>query len=255
MSVPKVQGAQSFGRAVSVLTLIADAPAPPTMADLAKRSDLTRPTLYRIIASLEAEDLISQTPDHRFVTGPRLITLAHRALMQSDVRRIARGELETLRDDTDETVHLAVRSQSEMVYIDKIETTQAVRMTSEIGSRVAMHSSSVGRAYLAGLPEAQSTALLNQLKLHKVTERTQTDKARLLEMIAAARTRGYSHEAEENEAGVVCFGAPILGPGGAPVAAVSVSVPVYRLSAESKTYWGPLITCCREISRQSGYID
>jgi DNA-binding IclR family transcriptional regulator len=254
MNAAKVQGAQSFGRAIGVLNLIADAPTPPTMAELLKRVDLTRPTLYRIVASLEAEDLIVQTADQRYVAGPRLITLAQRALEQNDIRRMARDSLESLRDSTDETVHLAVRSQSDMVYIDKIESTQAVRMTSVIGARVAMHSSSVGRAYLAALPEARCAALIDQLTLHAVTDKTLTRRAALQETVSKARALGYSYEAEENEAGVVCFGAPILDASGGPVAAVSVSVPVYRLSSDPDRYWQPLRSCCRELSRRCGFM-
>ncbi len=255
MSITKVPGAQSFARAVGVLNLISEASTPPTMAELLKRCELTRPTLYRIIASLQAEDLVLQSDDQRYVLGPRLIALAHQALAQNDIRPIARKALEALRDETGETVHLAIRCQMDMVYIDKIESTQTVRMASEIGTRVALHSSSVGRAYLAALREAQCTELINELPLHPITKRTPTTKTRLEKIISTSRACGYSYEEEENESGIVCFGAPICDASGQPIAAVSVSVPVYRKSPELEQYWQPLRAHCKEISKHFGHIE
>ena len=77
-----VQGAQSFARSIAVLQLIADAGQPPSRADLVRQSGLTRPTLYRIIASLEAEGLIEATGENRYHLGGRLVSLARAALEQ-----------------------------------------------------------------------------------------------------------------------------------------------------------------------------
>ena len=251
----KVQGAQSFSRSIAVLNLIADAARPPAMAELVQQSDLTRPTLYRIVASLQAEDLVRQTPERRFVLGPQLIALAHRALAQNDIRPVAREALSTLRDETGETVHLAVFSQNAMIYIDKFESTQTVRMASEVGTRVPLHSTSVGRAYLAALPEDQCRELLEGLSLAAVTKRTSTTKTRLGKVITEAREVGYSYEEEENEPGIACFGAPIFDATGLPIAAVSVSVPVFRRQEESEFYCRPLRARCLEISALCGYQE
>ncbi len=253
MSATKVQGAQSFSRSIAVLRLISEAATPPTMADILAQSDLTRPTVYRIVASLQAEDLVRQTVDQRYVLGPQLIALAHRTLAQNDIRKTAHEALTALRDETGETVHLAIYSQQEMIYIDKIESRQTVRMASEIGTRVALHSTSVGRAYLAALPDDESRELIEALSLKAVTKQTSTTKSRLNKVIAQARADGYSYEEEENEPGIVCFGAPILDATGRPIATVSISVPVFRKLPNSETYWQPLLEHCREVSLLCGH--
>ena len=253
MSGGKVQGTQSFGRAMGVLTLISDAPAPPTLADLLKLSGLTRPTLYRIIATLMAEQLVVRSDDQRYLLGPRLIALAHRALAQNDIRLLAHDVLESLRDETGETVHLAVRSGLEMLYIDKVESTQTVRMASEVGTRVAMHSSSVGRAYLAALAPARSTSLIDQLPLSSFTKKTVVEASALETLIANTREAGYSFEEEQNEEGIACFGASIRDSTREPVAAISVSVPIYRLSSDTGRYWKPLMAQCRLLSERLGF--
>jgi DNA-binding IclR family transcriptional regulator len=247
-----VQGAQSFSRSMAVLQCVADDAQGPSVADLADRLDLTRPTLYRILASLEAEGLIRQRGDKRYVLGSRLIGLAHRALAQQDIRTLARDTLEALRDETGETVHLAVRMLDEMVYIDKVESPELVRMASTVGTRVPFHTSSVGKAFLAALPMDEADAVIGRLSLGAVTDRSVTDAEGLRARVAAARRLGYSSDEEENETGIVCFGAAIRDGAGTPVASVSVSVPTFRLRDDRSAYWRPLLERCAAISKQLG---
>ncbi|MEM1315634.1 MAG: IclR family transcriptional regulator [Pseudomonadota bacterium] len=251
-SARPVQGAQSFARGIEVLQMVADAGAPVSRADLARRSPLARPTLYRLIASLEAEGLIEPAGDNRYRLGGRLVSLARAALAQNDVRAVAAPLLAELRDETGETVHLAVPSGDALVYIDKIESRETVRMASTIGARVPLHSSGVGKAWLSALPEPEAEAWLAQADLPTVTPFTTTAPDALRRIFAAARVEGVVRDDQENEVGIVCFGAPILGPDGRPRAAVSVSVPLFRL-AEDARYAVPLRKATEAISRRLGW--
>jgi len=98
----------------------------------------TRPTLYRILSPLEAEGIVIKANGKRYRLGARLIGLANGALAQVDVRSIARLALAALHDETGETVHLAIRNHDEMVYVDKIDSREVVRMSSTIGTRVSL---------------------------------------------------------------------------------------------------------------------
>ena len=249
----RIQGAQSFARSIAVLQMIADAAAPPTRAEIASQSGLTRPTLYRIIASLEAEGLVEATQGGRYRLGGRTVSLARAALAQNDVRKLAEPMLAELRDATGETVHLAIRSGDEMVYIDKIESRQAVRMASTIGTRVAFHSTAVGKAYLGAMAAAEAEALIGRLPLTRFTEFTTTDRDALRDAIRRARADGHARESEENEIGITCFGAPIMEAPGRPVASISISVPLFRLG-DADHYTGPLLTAVAEISARLGYM-
>ena len=248
-----VQGAQSFARSIGVLQIIADAGVPLSRTTLMQRCALTRPTLYRIIASLEAEGLIETTGDNQFRLGGRLVSLARTALAQNDVRRVAAPVLAELRDATGETVHLAIRTGDELVYIDKIESHQAVRMASSIGTRVPMHSTAVGKAYLSALSAPEADALIDRLRLTAVTEFTTTGRRALKKSVSVARTHGYVREVQENEIGIVCFGAAICEDVNRPIASVSVSIPLFRVG-EATRYSGPLMEAVASISRQLGYI-
>lgn len=248
-----VQGAQSFARSIGVLQLIADAGEPLSRTALMQRCALTRPTLYRITASLEAEGLIETTGDNRYRLGGRLVSLARTALAQNDVRRVAAPVLAELRDATGETVHLAIRTGDELVYIDKIESHQAVRMASSIGTRVPMHSTAVGKAYLSALSAPEADALIDRLRLTAVTEFTTTGRRALKKSVSVARTHGWVRDVQENEIGIVCFGAAICEDVNRPIASVSVSIPLFRVG-EATRYSGPLMEAVASISRQLGYI-
>lgn len=247
-----VKGAQSFSRSIDVLQKIADCPQPATLAWLQANLDLTRPTLYRILASLEAEGLIRKRPDRSFEPGLRLISLARTALAENDIRKIAREFLERLRDQTGETVHLALRSGDTLVYLDKIESRATVRMSSTIGTLVPFHSSGVGKAFLSAMAPDEADSLIASLTLEPVTRFTNTDPAALRAVVAQARAQGFVFDDQENEEGIACFGAAICGSSGAPVASVSVSVPLFRLDPQHDRYSEPLMDCTRDISALLG---
>lgn len=248
-----VPGTQSFSRFMDLLQHICDRTSPPNLSDLMQESDLTRPTLYRSLAALEAEGLITQTSDKRYHPGTRLVTLARSALKDMDIRSLARPQLEHLRDATGETVHLAIRNGNELVYIEKIESHAMVRMASTIGTSVPFHSTSVGKAFLSALSPEEADALIAQLPLPKITSYTTTDPVRLSRRVADARTAGFVLDDQENEIGIVCYGAPIRDASGYPVASVSVSVPLFRNRDNPDFYSMPLKRYVGEISRQLGY--
>ncbi len=236
-----------------MLQAIADAGTALSRAELVKQCGLTRPTLYRIIASLEAEGLIESTSDNRYRIGVRVISLARTALEQNSVRNIAEPFLTRLRDATGETVHLAIRAGDELIYIDKIESQAAVRMASSIGTRVAFHSTAVGKAFLSALPVSDATALIDRIDLPARTQFTTTDPEALHAIVRQAAGDGYVCDDQENEIGIVCFGAVICEAPERPVASVSVSVPLFRLD-EAEHYTLPLLEAVSEISRRLGFI-
>ncbi len=249
----KVQGMQSFARAMGVLQQVADAPAPPELSQLLSENTLTRPTLHRILAALEAEGLIEQVAGKRYKLGARVVMLARNSLANNDIRRVARPYLEELGRDTGETVHLAVRSGDCLVYIDKIESTETVRMASTIGTRVPFHSSGVGKAFLGAMVPDEANALIDGLEMEEITRFTTTSKSKLKKIVIEARQRGFVFDDQENEEGVVCYGAPICDDAGAPIASVSVSVPLFRHKPDKAYYANPLRTCVAQIAIAAGY--
>jgi IclR family KDG regulon transcriptional repressor len=229
----QVQGAAAFSKFMTVLQTIADAPRGIDIAQLTKATPYPRGTVYRLVAALVAEGLVEQRRDDgTYRLGPRLIQLASKTWETSDLRTVARDFLISLRDATDEVVHLAVPSSSKMVYIDKIEGSNTVQMKTSIGGQVAVHSTSVGKAWLSGLSQERLAEVLAELPLKRHTENTFTDPDALRAELMKSRDQGYAEDNEENEPDIRCVGSPIFNRSGEPVGAISISVPVYRIDPQ-----------------------
>ena len=249
-----VAGAAAFSKFIAVLQLVADAETPPNVAKLSAASGYPRPTVHRIVAALQAEGLIVAAGNGTtFGLGPRLVNLASRSWERSDLRLAAVDALMELRNLTSETIHLAVPSQGEMVYIEKLESPHAVRMASRVGTRVSLTSSSVGKAYLATLGVAEREALLKDAPLARFTEHTLVNLDDVRNEVAATEQRGYAEDREENEIAISCYGAAIRGSDGRAVGCISISMPTYRLKADAQAcYIEPLLAACRMIAARLG---
>lgn len=228
-----VQGAAAFSKFMTVLQTIADAPRGIDIAQLIKATPYPRGTVYRLVSALIAEGLVVQVRDDgTYRLGPRLIQLASKTWENSDLRTVARDSLISLRDATDEVVHLAVPSSNRMVYIDKIEGSNRVQMKTSIGGQVELHSTSVGKAWLSGLAEDRLNQVLAELTLRRHTDNTFTEPDALRKELVKSRLQGYAEDNEENEPDIRCVGSPIFSRSGEPIGAISISVPVYRLDPQ-----------------------
>lgn len=237
-----VLGTASFSKFMVVLQAIADNPGKLDIAGLVKAVPFPRTTVYRIVAALIAEGLVRQNVDNStYILGHRLILFASKSWETSDLRTTARPFIEALRNATHETVHLAVPSGNGMAYIDKLESPNAVRMTTRIGARVEFHSTSVGKAYLSALPEDRAAEIMATLELRPYTPHTITDPLAFREEIRLTKQRGYSYDHEENEPDIRCFGSPVLDRSGEPVAGVSISIPLFRYAEAKHDYFAGLI--------------
>lgn len=250
----QVKGTAAFSKFMKVLQAIADSSEPADMAQLSASLPYPRATLYRIVSALVSEELVEEDKaTGTFRLGIRLVNLAAKAWDENDLRLIAREHIVALRDATGETIHLAVPSGTEMVYIDKLESPRNVRMTSRIGTRVSLHSTSVGKAYLAALDLAACENIIASMSFQPRTEHTIVDRAVFEAELQKTRARGFSADYEENELEIGCFGAAILGRNGSPIGAISMSMPKYRFDkADVASYQDTLLSTVKAISHRLG---
>lgn len=249
---PDIPGTAAFGKFMRVLQAVADAPGTATIAGLTRATTLPRPTVHRIAAALVAEGLLTDE-EGGLRLGPRLVSLAFQSWDGSLLRQAARDPLARLRDDLDETVHLAVPDHGEMVYIDKLESHRTVRMASRIGTRVALHTSAVGKAWLATLPEPELDALLGRLALPARTPHSLTDRGALRRAIAETRMRGHSLDLQENELDICCYGMALHGARSRVLGCISVSLPRYRFETlPPETVLRAMTACAEGVARVAG---
>ncbi|RKR87094.1 IclR family transcriptional regulator [Micromonospora pisi] len=225
-----------------------------TLGELAAEAGIAVSTTHRYTTSLLELGVLERDPAGAFHLGVTLIALAGQYLDEDGLRAAARPYLVDLVELSGETVHLGVPVGNRIVYVDKVESAKSVRLVSRIGSRVAMHSTAMGKAVLAVLDERRRAEIL-AAGLPARTGRTLTGAALLAEL-DLVRTRGFAIDDEENEEGVRCFGLPIMSVAGEPVGAFSVSAPAHRFSIDDCHRLAPAaLAMAVNIGRRLGYPD
>ena len=189
-----------------------------------------------------------------FASGTRIIELAGSYLAKSDLRSESRPRLSRRPGcGRRETVHLAVPSGGEVVYIAKVESTHAIRMYSHIGARLPMACTALGKAILAFLPLDRARTILAR-PFRARAPNTLIQPSAMAKELELVRDRGFAVDDEENEVGVCCVGAPIFDYTSEVIAAVSVSGPISRMSPARCVELGPDVRkLALRISRRMGF--
>jgi IclR family transcriptional regulator, acetate operon repressor len=245
---------QSVQRATRLLKAFDSGPAELGVMELSRRVDLHKSTVSRLLATLESEGLIERVPEtDKYRLGFMLMRLAGQVTHFGDVREAARPMLVELTERSRETVHLAVLDGDDVVNIEQISGPHLVREGNWVGRRTPLNCVANGKALLAFQPEATIARVLAG-PLPRYTERTIADPARLRRDLAQARERGYAQALGEIEEGLNAVAAPIRDAAGAVVAAVSVSGPAYRVTADRIPELGALVVgAAAKISARLGF--
>jgi IclR family transcriptional regulator, acetate operon repressor len=245
---------QSVQRATRLLKAFDSGPAELGVMELSRRVDLHKSTVSRLLATLESEGLIERVPEtEKYRLGFMLMRLAGQVTHFGDVREAARPVLIELTERSRETVHLAVLDGDEVVNVEQISGPHLVREANWIGRRTPLNCVANGKALLAFQPEATIARVLAG-PLPRYTKRTITDPIRLRRELANARERGYAQALGEIEEGLNATAAPIHDAAGAAIAAVSVSGPAYRVTADRIPDLGALVvTAAARISSRLGF--
>lgn len=226
--MPPAQRVQSVDRTLDVLEALADAGGAARSKDLATAIRLPVPTVHRVLSTLAARGIVLQLADRSYSLGPRLVRLGAVAAHQSGAE--AQPLLAALAEALGETVNLAFFTRDSMTYVAQAASPRSMRMFTEVGGRVPLHNTGVGKAVLARLPEDEACALLS---LPPVDGGPSPDVAAVLDELARARHSGFAVDDEEQEVGVRCLAVAVDG-GPAP-AGLSVSGPSSRLTPDAFT--------------------
>jgi DNA-binding IclR family transcriptional regulator len=220
--------AQTLDRGLQVLEAVARSGDPLTVAAAADAVGLDRTVAHRLVSTLALRGYLHREANGGYRLGPTCLALASAI---TDLRTMARPFLERLARDTGETVHVVVMSGREVVFIDGVESTHTLRVTARTGRLVPAHATSVGKAWLAALPDGRVDELYGTAELAAVTDKTITDRAELVRELETIRRRGYATSAGESEVGVGSVAVAVCNPAGEPRAGLSVALPLDRWSA------------------------
>jgi DNA-binding IclR family transcriptional regulator len=207
-----------------------------------------RGTLHRQLGHLVEEGLLELDADGRYAPGLRLLDLASRSWARNEFRLIAEPHLRALQQATGETVHLGVLRGTSIIYLDKVEGRQSVRMYSQIGNASPCYCTGIGKAALSRLPAEALPELLSGLSFTAFTASTHTNSETLFSEIDEIARSGIAFDREEHEAGIRCVAAPVWSEDRSFVGGVSITGPAYRLSMELLQEWAvPVRMAAKEI--------
>ncbi len=238
LDVPKSTNVQVLDRALTLLEILSSAPEGMAISELSELSKVPLPTVHRILQTLVHRGYVRRASGRRYALGPRLVPLGQTAatLLHHWVRPYLAGLVDAL----GETANMAVLDGDSVVYVAQVPSRHSMRMFTEVGRRVSLHCTGVGKALLAALPVDQALAILERSSLDAMTDRTFTHLDALMEELRLTRERGYAIDDGEQEVGVRCV-AMVVGDFHA-LAAISISGPAARISLEDLPRICPLLS-------------
>ncbi|HIE1655211.1 IclR family transcriptional regulator [Burkholderia cenocepacia] len=221
-------------RALAVLEALAAAGQPHTLSQLAARLHIPKATLLRLIESLETRGYVIHMPDSRghdrgIALGPRAAQFALAALSNNTFTRGCRSVLRTLVDVLGETCNLTALDGDTVLYVERVETTEPLRLEMRPGMRVPLHCTASGKLFLSQMNALERNALLARLTLQKMTYRTLTDAQLLAAELDRLAARGVGIDNEEFVRGMVAVAVPVKdAASGRVLAALAVHAPTAR---------------------------
>jgi DNA-binding IclR family transcriptional regulator len=229
-----------------------------SLAELAGRTGIPRPTAFRLLTTLEQAGFVAKE-NGEYQLGIKCFILGNIVASGLDLREKANPHLQQLRDATGETVHLAVLEGWQVLYLERLQSPHPIGfMRSRIGVVVPAYCTGLGKTLLAFKPADEVEAWLAKQTLKPMTPETITAPRRLLKELRAIRARGYGVDEQEHERGVRCLAAPISNHTGEVVAAISVAGPADRMPRPliGGTMAATIIAAARAISIELGaYSD
>ena len=247
----------SILRAGNILKALAEGKGSFSLREMAEFMELDRSTTYRILLSLEKCRLVEKnekTGEYSLGLGAFEIGSAYQR--RADFVPISKPIMEELALKAQETVNLAVLSEREILYIDKVDSPRSVGVMSKIGQRNPVYCTSLGKALLAFQPEAEQARTLAAIKLVPFTPHTITSKREFIKELKEIRQQGYALDRREIEEEVECIAAPIRNHLGIAVAAISISGPQKKIQTpKEKNYVGWVSEAGRRISARLGFKE
>ncbi|MCL4181986.1 MAG: IclR family transcriptional regulator [Burkholderiaceae bacterium] len=228
----RVGTVQSLEHGLKILVAVSAADRGLGITDLSRHLGLAKGSISRLVSTLARSSFLVRDPSTaKYRLSTRVWELGNKAVSRLDLRDIARPVMEELNRATGETTHITVLTEDgQMIFLDKVDSTRAIRPNVQLGAPHPPYCSANGKAMLAHQPEVRLTRLLNG-SLRQYTPTTITRKHDLLAQLENVRKQGYAVNNGEYREDVSGIAAPVFDHTGRVVAALGVSVPSSRMNA------------------------
>jgi IclR family KDG regulon transcriptional repressor len=250
----KTKVVQSVVRASKILKAFSSGKSELSITELSEIVDLPVSSVYRIVSSLESEQLIEQDlQSKRYHLSLEVFMLGRGVLNHMGLGWDALPHIKKLADFTGETVNMGALRHGNVVYLQRIETEHLVRANLPLVG-VPAHCTAIGKILLAHLPEQDLLELISETGLERYGPNSITTVSKLKEELQITRERGFSIDDEEFSTNVRCIGAPIRDSNGTVIAGIAISAPANRLSYERlESLEKPILEAAARISHGLGY--
>ncbi len=225
-----------------------------SMTQIADQVGMNKSTVHRLLGTLEKRRFVQRDPDTGiYQLGIRLLQMAYLTLEHNDLRQHAAPFLKHLCEQHRETITLSVLDDTDVVFLDVVESPQRVKLAASTGQRLPAFATAAGKILLAHLPEETIKRALAH-GMQKYTPQTIQSPEIFLQNLAECRRQEFAISEQEYEEGINAVAAPILDAAGKPIAAVTVAGPAYRLLRERMNNIGPdVVATARKIAQ--GFLE
>ena len=232
---------KSAERVFRIFELLEQSPEGLTNKEVSSLLGFAPSSTLALLQTMEENGYLSADEQKRYYLGGRLMSLGAVAASRIDLNKM------------EETCFLGVLSGDEIVYIAKENCERTITTNASIGSRKPVYCTGLGKAFLAFLPEKESSQIIDRIELKAFTEHTVTDKLELKKEIAQFRNQGYAVDNQEIEQGLWCMAVPIYDNTGHMKAAISVSGLKQRMVEKKELLKTEMLKTARDLSRDLGY--
>ena len=235
-----VDEVRALTRGLRLLEILAADPEGLALVNISEKAKLSKSSTHRLLQTLLLNGYAMQDPSSRYyLPSYKLLSLCTNMIRDTDLYVVAHPHLEELARFTGETVHLVLLDNGDAVYVDKVESPNAIRMYSKVGMRAPLHCTGVGKAILAQLPEEKLGLLIENGDLERYTDNTITDPVELHAHLGEIRERGFAVDDGEHEEQIRCIAAPLLARNSQVVGAMSIAAVSYRVDLPKLCSWWP----------------
>jgi IclR family KDG regulon transcriptional repressor len=250
------QKVQTIDRTLDLLEQLATAQDGLGVTELGARIGLHKSTVYRLLSALTARGYVEKDPKtSTYKLGLKLIEISGLFLKKLELKTEALPFMRQLVELAGQPVHLAILDGVEVIYIEKVESVNSIRMYSQIGRRVPVFCSAIGKVLLAGLTPEQRVEIWDKIRFEKFTDQTLLSQAALAAAVQQVSRLGWAVDNEEHEPGIRCIAAPVYDYTGKVIAAVSVSGDKRVISPERDLeVAAAVMATAQAVSRRMGYV-
>jgi IclR family acetate operon transcriptional repressor len=225
---------QSLSRALNLMNAIAASEHGVTLSEAAKETRLAVSTAHRLLTTLQQDRFVRFDSERGVWTiGVQAFSVGSAFLRARELTAIARPHMRQLMERSGETVNLAVEDRGEAIYVAQIECRKLMRAITRPGGRALMHASAVGKALMSAMSEEEVEKIVATHGLPRETDKTISTPIKLRTELAIIRQRGFAVDDEENAVGLRCIAAVVYDEHSQPVAGLSLSGPMARISDDS----------------------